>query len=240
MTRLSFTAPDGTETEFRDLNGGGDAQTGVCPSYTGNDPNGFNRGRVFVSVDGSGATFIASSNIYDPVGTNTSPESLDISGWLLLRDGTRYLIGNGLVSLIQDRNGNQISFTYDGNLRVSTLTDSLNRQVTIAYDVAEGGQYGTCDKITYKGFGGADRVIRISKTNLGSALCAQVIRCRLSLPSSASMIALIQCLTRLWSQPSGCRMGYASISFNTTAMVSWRGSCYRQVGLSSMTTAAVR
>lgn len=172
LTRLSFTAPDGTETEFRDLPTGGQARGGVCPSYTGATVYGYDRGRVFVSADGSATTFISDTDIYDPTSTTTPTEDHDISGVMLLRDGTRYGIGNGLVSWIQDRNGNQISFTYDINSRLTSITDSLNRQVTIAYDVAVGGQYGTCDTITYKGFGGATRTIYVSKTNLGSALRA--------------------------------------------------------------------
>jgi RHS repeat-associated protein len=169
LTRLSFTSPDGTETEFRDQATGAQGEPGVCQSYTGPSVNGFDRGTVFVSADGSMSTFVSDADIYDQAGIGV-PELHTVSGFMLLKDGTRYRIDNGLVSWIRDRNGNLVTFNYDANSRVTSIKDSLNRQVTIAYDVAEGGQYGTCDHITYTGFGGATRLIRVSKSNLGSAL----------------------------------------------------------------------
>lgn len=171
LTRLSFTSPDGTEVEFRDQTSGGQGKAGVCQSYTGPPVNGFDRGTVFVSVDGSAATFVSDAHVYDQAGIGV-PELHTVAGYMLLRDGTRYRIDGGLVSWIRDRNGNLTTFTHDANSRVTSIKDSLNRVVTIAYDVAEGGLYGTCDRIGYKGFGGADRVIRVSKTNLGNALRA--------------------------------------------------------------------
>jgi len=118
--------------------------------------------------------------------SNATPEAYSISGYLLLRDGTRYRIDGGLVTWIRDRNGNKISFAYDSSSRVASITDSLNRQVTIVYDHNEGGSYGVCDKITYKGFNGTygtARVIRISKTTLSNVLRVGLFidLCRLSL-----------------------------------------------------------
>ena len=34
-----------------------------------------------------------------------------------------------------DRNGNTILFTYDGSGRLSLITDSLSRNITLAYDI---------------------------------------------------------------------------------------------------------
>jgi RHS repeat-associated protein len=84
----------------------------------------------------------------------------------LLANGTRYRIDNGLVSWVRDRNGNKLTFAYDGNNRVSTITDSLNRQLTITYNTGP----GTSDQITYKGFGGTVRTILVNYSSLANAL----------------------------------------------------------------------
>ena len=173
LTRLSFTRGDGTETEFRDVQTGGQAHT-TAWHFNCDTGSPYDRGHVFVSVDGSAATFISDGDLYDQVLISTAvPEEYSIDGYLLLRDGTRYRIDHGLVTWIRDRNGNKISFEYDSSSRVTTITDSLNRQVTIVYDYNEGGSYGVCDKITYKGFNGTygtTRTIRVSKTTLSNVL----------------------------------------------------------------------
>jgi len=88
----------------------------------------------------------------------------------MLKDGIRYRIENGLVKWMRDRNGNKLTFSYDQNSRVTLITDSLNRKITISYDVQDIQPYGLCDKIEFYGFGGAPRTIKVSKTNLGNAL----------------------------------------------------------------------
>lgn len=165
LTRLTFTAADGTEYDLRDQLYGGTATTlSSCAS------SGRNRGKVFVTADGTSATFVSDSDIIDPnISDGSSWNDGEPSGYLMLRDGTRYRISAGQVAWIRDRNGNKINFTY-GSYGLSTITDSLNRQVTIEYNVAEGGQYGNCDKITYKGFGGASRILRICNASLGNVL----------------------------------------------------------------------
>src|SRR5882672_7156437 len=80
----------------------------------------------------------------------------------ILRDGTRYRIDGGNVTWMRDRNGNKMSFTYTDS-RVTSVTDSLNRQVTISY-----GDPST--QISFKGFGGAARTILINYGPLGNAL----------------------------------------------------------------------
>jgi YD repeat-containing protein len=92
------------------------------------------------------------------------------TGWMYLPDGTRYRISGGVVTQIVDRNGNKISFTHDASGRVLTITDSLNRVVTFAYNVNMGGLYGTGDLITFKGNGGSPRYLRVTRTTLGEAL----------------------------------------------------------------------
>jgi YD repeat-containing protein len=113
------------------------------------------RGKVFVTGDGTSATFISDSDIYDSAWVNS--ETFYPSGYLLLRDGTRYRIDTGSVSWIRDRNGNKITFSPNG-----TITDALKRTVTYSS--------GEPDVITSKGFGGATRTIQISRVSLSTAL----------------------------------------------------------------------
>jgi YD repeat-containing protein len=121
-------------------------------------------------------TFISDADIYDP----TTDQHFSPTGWLLMADGTRYRLGEtdgvtraGLVTKIIDRNGNLMTFTYDDFGRVTTITDSLNRQVTFTYDLESPNrpryQY---DWISYKGFGGTDRSLKVWRTNLGRTLRA--------------------------------------------------------------------
>src|SRR5437870_1868386 len=80
LTRLTFILPDGTEYEFRDQATGGQQETSPCYG------NGYNRGTVFVTADGTAATFVSDTNIYDGVGPLTTYPS----GYLSLRNGLRY------------------------------------------------------------------------------------------------------------------------------------------------------
>ena len=90
---------------------------------------------------------------------------------MLLRDGTRYRIDNGLVSSIQDRNGNITTFSYDGNGRVQTIVDSLKRQVGVSYDTSlETDCSLHYDVISFTGFGGVARTIQVGHDCLSHAL----------------------------------------------------------------------
>lgn len=168
LTRLTFTALDGTEYELRDTLNGGQPLTvpllsSQCPAA---QPL---RGKVFITADGTSATFISDENIYD----NYTPGDINVqpSGYLLLRDGTRYRFNSGTLSWVRDRNGNRLTFDYTLNVSTptTTITDSLNRQVTVERD-ANDATYGVCDRITYKGFGGTPRTIYLKKTSLSNAL----------------------------------------------------------------------
>ncbi len=161
LTRLTFTAPDGTEIELRDHLSGGQAKVPVCGADTGSS-----RGRVFVSADGSAMTFVSDTEVNDKYKLSDYAEPFGLSGYLLLRDGTRYRFSNGSVVWVRDRNGNVLSFAYgtaDGQLTWMRVTDSLNREVTVNYET---------DEITYKGFGGAERTIRLIYSNLSATLRA--------------------------------------------------------------------
>jgi RHS repeat-associated protein len=143
LTRLTFTASDGTEFELRDQLTGGKPLPGQC---TGSAP----RGTVFVTADGTFATFISDSVIVD-YSLVSDHQPFPVSGYLLMRDGARYRIHNGIVSWIRDRHGNLVQFGPEG------ITDSLGRVVTISYATTT-RRY---DEIIYHGFGGATRTIRV-------------------------------------------------------------------------------
>src|SRR5262245_9698662 len=102
VTRLTFTANDGTEYEFRDQAFNGQ------PRETGENcrEDNINRGTVFVTADGSSATFISDFPIIDIEMPSHAPQGglFAPSGYMILKDGTRYRIDGGLVSWIRDRN----------------------------------------------------------------------------------------------------------------------------------------
>lgn len=99
LTRLTFVTPDGTEYDLRDelTDGRPMPVTNWCSSTT----VGAARGTVFRTRDGSGVTFISDAGISDktslPVGSSGS-WNLNVSGYLVMRDGTRYRIDSGSVS----------------------------------------------------------------------------------------------------------------------------------------------
>ena len=168
VLRLTFTSSDGTEYELRDK------ATNARP-ITG----GGSRGKIFVSTDGSAMTFVSDQVVNDSNQQYPGEEDgyFYVTGYLFMADGSRYRIGNldgtkaGLVTKIRDRNGNEMSFDYDANNRVTTIVDSLNRQVTINYGLTSlwKPKY-TYDQINYKGFGGVQRSIKVWRTFLGKAL----------------------------------------------------------------------
>ncbi len=177
---LSFISPDGSQHELVDQNTMGrfrEIQSGYCGQYPpGQD---FSRGNKFVSTDGSSMTFISDADIpisYDYVSNANGGEPVSfVSGVLFTSDGSQYRIDAGSISWIKDRNGNKTTFSYYNTSSVPagklhTITDSIGRTVTIEYDVQDVAPYGLCDRVTYKGSGGQDRVLRISKANLSNSL----------------------------------------------------------------------
>ena len=130
-------------------------QTLTCVTST---PS-FDRGREFVSSDGSAVTFWSDTSIND--NATSFP-----TGNLIFPDGRVYRIEEGSVKWIRDRNGNQLRFRYDGFSRISQVTDSLERDVFVAYSVPCGAD--NCDEISYTGASGSPRVIRIRVNNLAA------------------------------------------------------------------------
>jgi len=159
--RLTFTAADGTEYELRSKLTQGEPQNLQCGHI------GPPLGTDFVTADGTSALFVCDA---DP------SRGFALTGYLTLRDGTRYTILNGGVTDIRDRNGNNTHFDYEisGFGRLIQVTDSLGRVVTIQYDQSDSmhPEYGVHDKITYIGFGVApvDRVVRVSRAFLSTVL----------------------------------------------------------------------
>jgi RHS repeat-associated protein len=170
LTRLTFKAPGDTEFELRDQNTGGQPKLSTCPRSQGGSVQGYNRGTVFITGDGTAITFVSDAPIYDysggSVGARWIPELIYPSGYLMFPNGVRYRIDSGYVTFIRDRNGNELSFVY-GSYGVTSITDSLNRQITISY-----ADFSTTfsDVITYKGFGGTSRVIQINYDTLDHRL----------------------------------------------------------------------
>ena len=155
LTRVTFTAPDGTEYEFRDQLTNGQPKAPVS--------GGFNRGTVFVTADGTTATFISNSDIHE---TAYGLEAMPADGYVKLRDGTHFCVDDGVVTWMRDRNGNKVTFGRDVMTRVTSITDSLNRVVTITYPTTTTG----FTQISFKGYGGATRTIKVGQTSLANAL----------------------------------------------------------------------
>ncbi len=172
-----FTAPDGTEHPLYDTSFG-PASWGTSCSGTPSQ-----RGPNFAAGDGSGMVFVADNTGFfmdnlTPGATPNGATQLGISGKLYTKNGTQYSVVNGAIMAIRDRHGNVLSFTYTtGQLDqntviqpfISTITDSLGRVTTIAYDQTD-QTYGTYDLITFKGANGAPRYIRIVRDMVGNHL----------------------------------------------------------------------
>lgn len=161
LTRLTFTTADGTEFELRDKLTGGEPAGAPVPCSEGTS-----RGTDFVTSDGSAALFESDSVIRDNV-DKLGPRLIFPSGHLMLRDGTRYRIDNGTVTWMRDSNGNLLHFFYDGNKRVRLVRDSLNREVTVTYANLE---TTFNDVISFKGFMGAPRVVKVFYKRLSQIL----------------------------------------------------------------------
>ncbi|HEU4510625.1 MAG TPA: RHS repeat-associated core domain-containing protein, partial [Pyrinomonadaceae bacterium] len=156
---FTFTDPNGTEHEMRDTLTNGQPNTNAVS---------FNRGTNFASTDGTSITYVSDTAVND-ISQSSSPTTAN--GFLLLPNGTRYRIVQGLVSWIRDRNGNKVSYTYENfnGWRVKTITDSLGRVITVNYDVND-PTYGLCDQIIVPAFNGTLQTITITKGPLASAL----------------------------------------------------------------------
>jgi RHS repeat-associated protein len=158
ITTLTFVSPGETEHELRDVNTNGQPLPRVSCFV------GASRGTVFATTDGSSVTFVSDTVITDQI--ITTAQTFYPSGYLLFPNGTRYRIDSGRVSWIRDRNGNQVTFTDNSN-GSRTITDSRGRQITLTPGGSDPAYY---TDISYNGFGGAQRTIRVTGTALSNAL----------------------------------------------------------------------
>lgn len=155
LTIFVFTAPDGTEYDFRDSIYDGEPRELVnCQTV--------NRQKKFVSKDGTFATFINDVDVVDGFFTD---QILEPSGYVYLRDGTRFRIDRGRPTEQRDHNGNIVRYSYDGGGRLTQVTDNMGRTITVTY----GGQ-GILATITIKGFNEADRVTVVKRAKLNQQL----------------------------------------------------------------------
>jgi YD repeat-containing protein len=150
VTTSAFTAtlPDRSEIELRDAPSNGKPD---FPSAL----TGKNRGRIFMSMDGSAASFIPAGDVVDQVAL--PPGVLDANGWLYTKDGTRMRIESGRPTSIVDRNGNLTTAVYDSYGRTISVTDSNGKATTISYGT--GTNCTACDEIQYPGTDGTTHSI---------------------------------------------------------------------------------
>lgn len=174
ITYFTFVAPDGSETDFYDDLTKGSVLLNHCST-----PININRGNVFYSVKGDGATYITDQNVRDSNGDFGGGIAGGDGGYLKFKNGTIYRIHKGKVLWIQDANGNKTTFTYvvlnqgtsyESFGKLIKVTDSLNREVNISY--ASPTTFPSYDELSYKGSGGATRTIRVNYNYLNTALKA--------------------------------------------------------------------
>jgi RHS repeat-associated protein len=121
LTTITFAMPGGSAVEFRDDQYKGKPLIGNSCG-TG---DGYSRGTVFKSVDGSGMTVISDTALVDKY----EAQFPGISGYLYMKNGVRYRFDGGKVTRINDRNGNWIAFVHSDLGYVAT--DSIGRQVSV-------------------------------------------------------------------------------------------------------------
>src|SRR6266542_855287 len=165
LTRLKVITDDGTELFLIDEQFQGMPK----PDNLCSQSPSANRGRVFRTRDGGSMTFMSDDDISDSRFSGFH-EEFNVSVVLLTKDGTRYRIDGGYVSWMRDRNGNKIDFIYQTVTpfikKLISVMDSLKRQVTITY--ATGA--GTCDVLSYKGFGSQVRPVKVCYNQMATAL----------------------------------------------------------------------
>lgn len=158
LTKIYVTMPDGTEYEFRDTQTEGQQMNQqYCGYYR-------NRGRTFVTRDGTNLKFVADDDVLDDW------YSGQIIGYLYTPDGTVYRY-NGMLEWIRDRNGNltTVENAVENGVGVRRVVDSIGRRTSIQ-GFYHDGTSPTTSLIKYKGYGGADRQVSVVGGTLGNNL----------------------------------------------------------------------
>ncbi|MBV9760502.1 MAG: RHS repeat protein [Acidobacteriaceae bacterium] len=198
VTRLYYYRPDGSSTELVDTTYYGQ------PTFTQCDPGYYcpapptNRGTNFISDDGSQVQFVSDTAISDWINYGT-PTVRDPSGYLILHDGTKYRVNNGVVASMEDRNGNLVTIS------PTSIVDSLGRTTTFAAGTSTTGDY--TQTLTYPGLNGQARPITIQWGPMSEALA-----------SGQS----IQTYLQLFPNLTGTYPGAEPWNFNPTVMKSIR------------------
>lgn len=149
-TRLLYFSNDGEVVELLDAKELGESHKTIC----GSTPR--NRGRLFLASDESGMIFQSNEDISDAPCGKPPREAFLPSGTLRHKDGRRFVVVDGRITLIEDRNGNQL------RINGSQITDSIGR----IYEVDGSG-------IRYKGFGGTNLFITIEKEDLSEIAASE-------------------------------------------------------------------
>ncbi|HSL52763.1 MAG TPA: RHS repeat-associated core domain-containing protein [Pyrinomonadaceae bacterium] len=148
VTKLFVRLP-GSQVELRDNLTGGEPDSSFMK----------NRGRDWHSVDGSGMFFKSDTDIIDETCSDNQWLAMNggnviyPTGYLMMKDGTRYRFVDGMPKWMRDRNGNTIKFT-----GTSTVTDSINRQ------------YSLLNGFTYTATDGTARTVSVIQGQLSTAL----------------------------------------------------------------------
>lgn len=170
LTNITFTAPDGTQYDFRDDLSNG--QPFSLPYNNERTLNGASRGFIFHTSDGTSATFISKTDDFSadlPINDFYNADGnapAYPSGFVLLRNGTRFKVFRGKVVEQQDSNGNIVRFLYNGN-QLTQIIDTLGRSIDVAY--ANSTSSPIVATITTKGVGGVSRVTEIRRKLLGDS-----------------------------------------------------------------------
>lgn len=146
LARITFIGPGGGEIELRDKLTNGEPYDQGGTSCTFNTSN--NRGKVFISGDGSGATFVSTVDIYDGTASIFYPD-----GTLYLPNGNAYTVVDGLITQIRDPNGNFLTLAYDTSNRPTEVVDSTGRATDLLY--------GGADYVFWEGYEGSVRTAAI-------------------------------------------------------------------------------
>lgn len=170
LTTITFTAPDGTEHDFIDVKTDGKPQQYPNPTpEPGKTPcDLISRGTTFRAVDGSAATFVSDTEIFD----NQFIKSGVVDGTVYLKDGSQFIVVGGCVIQEINPNGNVITYRHTkDNLGSPTtnniyqISDTQGNVIDITYNPNP----NVFLQVTWRGVGGAVRGVTVNRSDLISS-----------------------------------------------------------------------